>query len=334
MTLIVPNIPLSSNTINEFQFPIPIMNCSIVIRAYNEEKHIGRLLEGITHQTIKDVEIILVDSGSTDSTVPIAESFGARIVRIPSAEFTFGRSLNYGVRETTREFIVIASAHVYPVYPDWLETLLRPFEDDQVALTYGKQRGPGNAKFSEGQIFHQWYPDVSKPRQDTAFCNNANAAIRKNLWEKNPYDETLTGLEDLAWARWAREQGHAIAYAAEAEIIHVHNETPGGVFNRYRREAMAFKQIHPEAHFNLYDFVRLTVSNILSDLWHAARERVLVKNLASIFWFRFMQFHGTRMGYRESGLLTAQLRETFYYARERKPKNGTKRDVEPIRYQK
>jgi len=308
------------------------MNCSIIIRAYNEEKHIGRLLEGIRHQTVKDVEIILVDSGSTDSTVSIAESFGVKVVRILSAEFTFGRSLNLGVRAATREFVVIASAHVYPVYPDWLETLLRPFDDNQVVLTYGKQRGPDFAKFSEGQIFHQWYPDVSKPRQETAFCNNANAAIRKSLWEKNPYDETLTGLEDLAWAKWAREQGHAIAYVAEAEIVHVHNETPRGVFNRYRREAMAFKHIHPEAHFNLYDFVRLTIANIFSDLWHAARERVLWKNIASIFWFRFMQFHGTRMGYRESGSLTAQLRETFYYARERKPNDGAKRDVEPIRY--
>ncbi len=97
------------------------MNCSIVIRAYNEEKHIGRLLEGIRQQTIKDVEIILVDSGSTDRTVSVAEVFGAQIVRIPSAEFTFGRSLNFGIQEATRELIVIASAHVYPVYPDWLE---------------------------------------------------------------------------------------------------------------------------------------------------------------------------------------------------------------------
>jgi rhamnosyltransferase len=308
------------------------MNCSIVIRAYNEEKHIGRLLEGIRHQTVSDVEIILVDSGSTDQTASVAESFGARIVRIPSTEFTFGCSLNFGVRAATRELAVIASAHVYPVYPDWLETLLRPFEDDAIALTYGKQRWPDSAKFSEQQIFHQWYPDVSKPRQETAFCNNANAAIRKSLWEKNPYDETLTGLEDLAWAKWAKEQRHAIAYVAEAEIIHVHNETPRGVYNRYRRESMAFKQIHPEAHFNLYDFLRLTTTNILSDLWHAGRERVLWENLASIFWFRFMQFHGTRLGYRESGLLTPQLRETFYYARERKKKEGKKRDVEPIRY--
>ena len=308
------------------------MNCSIVIRAYNEEKHISRLLEGIQHQTANDVEVILVDSGSSDSTVSIAESFGAKIVHIPPQEFTFGRSLNLGIQAALSEFIVIASAHVYPVYPDWFATLLHPFEDHEVALAYGKQRAPESAKFSEQQIFHQWYPDISKPRQETAFCNNANSAIRRSLWERHPYDETLTGLEDLAWAKWAKEQGYDIAYMAEAEIIHVHNETPRAVFNRYRREAMAFKRIYPESHFSVYDFLRLTAMNILSDLRHAAREGVLWKTIASIFWFRFMQFHGTRIGYRESGLLTPQLRETFYYARARKPNDGGKRDVEPIRY--
>ena len=312
---------------------VKIMNCSIVIRAFNEAVYIGRLLEGIQHQTVQEVEIILVDSGSTDSTVSIAESFGARIVHIRPEEFTFGRSLNLGVRAATRDFVVIASAHVYPVYPDWLECLLRPFDDDQVAVVYGKQRGGEASKFSERQIFHQWFPDMDVARQPGPFCNNANAAVRRSLWLGQPYDESLTGLEDLAWARGAQEQGYHVAYAAHAEIVHVHNETPRGVYNRYRREAMAFKQIHPEAHFNLYDFLRLTAANILSDLWHAGRERLLWKNLAPVFWFRFMQFHGTRMGYRESGLLTPQLRETFYYARERKPKDGARRDVEPIRYE-
>lgn len=307
-------------------------NCSIVIRAYNEEKYIGRLLEGIRQQTIKDAEIILIDSGSTDGTVSVAESFGARIMRIPSSEFTFGRSLNLGIQAATRELIVIASAHVYPVYPDWLASLLYPLQNENVALAYGKQRAPESAKFSEQQIYYQWYPDVSKPRQATAFCNNANAAIRKSLWQQNPYDETLTGLEDLAWGKWAKEQGYDIAYVAEAEIIHVHNETLDGVFNRYRREAMAFKKIYPEAHFNSYDFVRLTTMNILSDLWHAAREGALWKNFSSIVQFRVMQFHGTRIGHRETSLITPQLRETFYYARERKPNDETQRDVEPIQY--
>lgn len=308
------------------------MSCSIIIRAYNEEKHIARLLEGIKQQTVNDVEIILVDSGSTDSTVTIAESFGAKVVHIPSAEFTFGRSLNLGIKSASRELIVIASAHVYPVYPDWLVTLLKPFQDEKVALAYGKQRGYDGSKYSEHQIFHQWYPDASNLDQATAFCNNANAVIRKSLWELHPYDETLTGLEDLEWAKWAKEQGYRIAYTAEAEIVHVHNETPFGVYNRYRREAMALRRIYPEAHFNFYDFVRLTFTNILSDLWHAIRERVLLKSIASIFWFRFAQFHGTRVGHRETSLVTPQLRETFYYARERKRKEERKRDVEPIRY--
>jgi len=94
------------------------------------------------------------------------------------------------------------------------------------------------------------------------------------------------------------------------------------------------RRIYPEAHFNFYDFVRLTTTNIFSDLWHAARERALWKNISSIFWFRLMQFHGTRLGHRETSLITPQLRETFYYARELRPKYNAERDIEPIHYDK
>jgi glycosyltransferase involved in cell wall biosynthesis len=307
------------------------MNCSIVIRAYNEAQHLPRLLEGIRQQTIKDVEIILVDSGSTDDTVAIAESYGVRIVHIPSAKFTFGRSLNFGVREATRELIVIASAHIYPVYPDWLACLLRPFDDESVALVYGKQRGMETSKFSEHQIFRQWFPDADVAQQDNPFCNNANAAIRRSLWEQHPYDETLTGLEDLAWGKWAHGAGYVISYAAHAEITHIHNETPLGVYNRYRREAMAFKRIFPESHFNVYDCARLTVTNILSDLSHAIRQSAFWRNFSSIFWFRFNQFWGTYQGYRQSGPVTQQLRQTFYYPHWSGSKSN-ERDVKPIRY--
>jgi glycosyltransferase involved in cell wall biosynthesis len=307
--------------------------CSIVIRAYNEEKHIGRLLTGIMQQTIKDVEIILVDSGSTDRTLAIASQYPVRILHIQPEEFTFGRSLNRGISAAKGDLIVIASAHVYPVYPDWLARLLEPFEDPKVAVTYGKQRGPESSKFSEQQLFHRWYPDHSDPRQAHPFCNNANAAIRRSLWERRPYDETLSGLEDLDWAVWAMDQGYAVAYVAEAEMIHVHNETPRGVYNRYRREAMAFKRIFPNERFTLWDLARLTVSNIASDLWHAGRQGVLSKHWRSIFWFRWMQFWGTFQGYRQSGPLTWQLRQTFYYPRGMQVADSPSRDVEPIRYE-
>ena len=308
------------------------MNCSIVIRAFNEAKHLPRLLEGLRQQSIADLELILVDSGSTDDTISIAASFGARVVHISPQEFTFGRSLNFGMQAATRELVAIASAHIYPVYPDWLERLLEPFKDPAVALTYGKQRGMQTTKFSEHQIFAQWFPEQSQPRQNHPFCNNANAAIRRSLWLEHPYDESLTGLEDLEWAKWALGSGHAIAYVAEAEIIHVHEEQSQGVFRRYQREAMAFKRLYPEAHFSLYDVFRMTTGNVLSDVWHAIRERMLWKSLLSILAFRWMQFWGTYQGYRHSAQWNWQLRQTFYYPRGTNVEAAPERDVAPIRY--
>jgi rhamnosyltransferase len=58
-------------------------SCSVVIRAFNEAAHIGRLLEGLSRQTLDDVEIILVDSGSTDATADLAAKAGAK--SLPSA---------------------------------------------------------------------------------------------------------------------------------------------------------------------------------------------------------------------------------------------------------
>ena len=309
------------------------MGCSIVIRAYNEEKHIGRLLDGIACQTVQGPEIILVDSGSTDQTVTVAAGFPVKIIHIPPEEFSFGRSLNLGITEARHEFIVLVSAHVYPVYPDWLERLLEPFAEAKVGLSYGKQRGDTKTNFSEQQVFAHWFPDHSSPRQLHPFCNNANAAIRRSLWEGHPYDETLTGLEDLAWGRWLIDQGLALAYVAEAEMIHIHRETPHGVYNRYRREAMAFKRLFPEQHFSAVDFARLVVRNIASDVGHAARQKVLNRNLAEILWFRWMQFWGTYQGYRHPGPVTQQLRRTFYYPRDLQASpRKVARKIEPIRY--
>jgi glycosyltransferase involved in cell wall biosynthesis len=311
-----------------------VPSCSIIIRAYNEAEHIGRLLAGIQQQTVQDCEMILVDSGSTDDTLSIASQYPVQIVQISPQEFSFGRSLNCGIQAAHSDLIVIASAHVYPVYPDWLERLLAPFADPKVAVAYGKQRGNQVTLFSEQQVFQQWYPDEPRPLQAHPFCNNANAAVRRRLWEEHPYDETLPGLEDVEWAHWALEAGQGLAYVPEAEVIHVHHETPRGIYNRYRREAMAFKRIFPDERFGLLDFVRLFAANSVSDLWHAARQNRLARSFGSILWFRWMQFWGTYRGYHQPAALTWQLRQTFYYPRlaASPPQTTTRRGVKPIQY--
>jgi len=286
---------------------------SIVIRCCNEEKYIGRLLFGIMQQTIQDIQLIVVDSGSTDATLSIASRFPVKIVSIKPEDFSFGRSLNAGCQAADSEIIIIASAHVYPVYKSWLDCLLAPFSDSDVALVYGKQRGNETTQFSERQVFAKLYPDKSNPNKVHPFCNNANASIRRKVWRRLPYNEDLTGLEDIDWTKRAMQLGLKVVYDAGAEVIHVHNETPLQVYNRYRREAIALKRISPNEHFHFGDFLYLFLTNVLSDYMAAFRSRLLGRNLIGIPRFRLMQFLGTYRGFTQRGLVTSRLKQTFFY---------------------
>jgi len=293
---------------------------SVVIRCFNEERHIGRLLTGLLKQTLRPQQIILVDSGSTDATLAIASRFPVEIHAIEPEAFSFGRSLNIGCQAASGDLVAVVSAHVYPIYDTWLEELTAPFADSEVALTYGRQEGDERTKYSEAQIMARWFPAHTDPRQTHPFCNNANAAIRRRVWETQPYDEDLTGLEDLDWAKRAFGSGHVIAYVATAPVIHAHDESWAQLVNRYRREAIAHRRIYHEQRMSALDAVRLAIGNILSDYYHAVRDGVFVSNLTGIPSFRIAQFWGTYQGFGQRGEAPAQLRRRFYYPHGLRPR--------------
>jgi len=291
---------------------------SIVIRAYNEGRHIGKLPQKLKEQSEQDFEVILVDSGSTDDTVKIAEQFGAKIVHISKSDFSFGRALNIGCAAAQGKYLVFVSAHVYPMHEDWLKNLLAPFEDEQIAVSYGMQRGGDTNKFSELQIFHTWFPEQSEIPQKGYFCNNANCAIRRKDWLKRRYDEHLTGLEDLHWAKQAVREGGKVAYVAEAGIIHIHEESWYQVRNRYMREALALRTIeNGHVRFTAWDALKLFVQNAYADMKAARAQGVFTKELSSIILFRFNQFLGTYLGYKWVQDDTVRdLRKRFYYPKQ------------------
>jgi len=150
-----------------------------------------------------------------------------------------------------------------------------------------------------------------------------------------PYDEDLTGLEDLDWAKKALEAGHVIAYVATAPVVHAHEESWSGIVNRYRREAIAHKRIYPEHGMSAFEAIRLGLANIVSDYVHAARDRVLLQNLGSIPAFRAAQFIGTYRGFRQRGASSAVLRRRFYYPHDwRRPVHHEQpANARPIRYE-
>ena len=289
------------------------MNFSVIIRCFNEERRLPVLLKSIESQSIKPSEVLLVDSGSTDSSVRIAEDHGARVLHIRPEEFSFGRSLNLGAEAARGEFLVIASAHVYPTTDRWLELLLQPFEDQRVALVYGGQCGTETTKYSEHQIFKQWFPPVSVSDQTHAFCNNANGAVRRSVWETLRYDEHVPGLEDVHWAKRAIELGLGVTYRADAQVAHVHDESYRQISRRYRREAIGFRSVYPWEGMTLPQACRLCLSSVRLDLSEARRDGVFMKVLGSVIRFRIAQYWGAYRGMNWQGFLTSELKARLYF---------------------
>lgn len=286
---------------------------SVVIRCHDEKRHIGNLLEALERQTLRPIDIVVVDSGSTDGTLDLVRRYPVRLVHIEPDEFTFGRSLNRGCAAATGDLLVFASAHVVPVQPDWLERLAAPFARAEVALAYGRQVGAAVSRFSEHQLFAKQFPPVSNPDQRSPFCNNANAAVRRRLWQEHPFDETLTGLEDLAWGHWALGQGHRIAYVAEAAVVHIHEEGARKIFRRYEREAIALRRIFPDSHLGFWAMVRFVSHSVALDARAARRAGRLWRSLPEVVMFRVMQYWGTWAGMRWRSPVTHDLMMRFYY---------------------
>ena len=130
-----------------------------------------------------------------------------------------------------------------------------------------------------------------------------------------------------------------LAYVAEAPVVHVHEEVFSQVVNRYRREAIAHKQIYDDQRMPLLDAARLATVNVLSD-WNAVRQKGLglraygLRIYLSVGKFRLAQFIGTYQGFAQQGPVSSLLKRRFYYPEQAgtKQPEGPSGDHEPINY--
>jgi len=220
--------------------------------------------------------------------------------------------LNLGCAEAAGEFLVLISGHCLPVGDNWLGELLQPFADPAVAMTYGRQVGDESTKFSESRVYEKYYPE-DKARQGPAFCNNANAAVRRSIWRRFRYDETLTGLEDIELGRRVVSAGFRIDYAPRAVVRHIHEETWPQVRRRYEREAIALRHIHPELHLSAWEAAGCFVSAIWKDFQSLLRTTKPVTTIGEIIHYRFNQFIGSWLGNRPHRELSAREKARYFF---------------------
>lgn len=211
---------------------------TVLIRARNEALALPATLAAIARQDIDlPVEVLVVDSGSTDATVALAGAGGARVVPLGAA-YRPGLAVNVGMRAGTGPIVVLVSASAFPAAPDWLRTLVAPLRADDrghLAGTFGRHLPvPGVCLIEEPLVAR-----IFSASSTGAPFSFTNAAIRREVWERIPCDEAIDsgGGDDREWAARVTRAGHGLRYVPEAAVHRSHGLTAGAWYSRMRADA-------------------------------------------------------------------------------------------------
>ena len=266
-----------------------VVDVSIVIRTKNEAECIEETLTKVREQEFSGAyEIIIVDSGSTDSTLDIIRRYDVTLLEIPQREFTYGRALNVGAGNAKGEFVVNLSAHAFPRDKKWLTNLVGGFEDDNVAGVYGRQLSVGKLNpfeaFKNERFFGGEKIAFNKKNRKTLkriHFSNGNCAIRKDVWHRFKFNEQVPWAEDILWQKEVLKAGFSVIYAPEAAVYHTHPVNICKAYKISRDCAVVLASMDRKKQsiwmitYDLAVFLSLVPSSILQNVSYTWRNRHL-----------------------------------------------------------
>ncbi len=226
-------------------------DASIVILTKNAGSDFQDTLEAIFAQKyLGKFEVVVVDSGSTDNTLEIAQTHPTKVHQIKPEDFSHGKTRNLAASLANGDYLVFLTQDAVPATDRWLSNLIRNLKDSKVAGVYGRQIPRKGTRPMESFFLNTRYPPsrmVKGVRQgkvdmNTIFFSNVNSAIRKEIWGKYPFDNTLIMSEDWEWAKKVLLAGYKIVYDPEAAVYHSHNYSLKTVFQRYFDSGVSFNQ--------------------------------------------------------------------------------------------
>ncbi len=232
--------------------PIP---CTIGIMAYNEEANIGRLLEVLVSQKLKEVElteIVVVASGCTDGTEAVVLDWTKRDarIRLMVQEKRGGKAaaINEYLPKAKEKIIVLCSADLLPEI-DALERLVAPFADPEVGMTTSRPVPVNDPDKFMGFAAHMLW-GLHHVINLTSFKSGEMIAFRK-IFERIPYH---TAVDEASIEPVVRGQGYRVQYVSSAVVYNQGPETLAD-FLRQRRRIYA-------GHLAVRDTLGYTVSTM------------------------------------------------------------------------
>lgn len=229
---------------------------SIIIRTYNESRHIGDVLESIVCQKYPNYEVVIVDSCSTDSTLDIIDKYSKKIknfkiVKIKKEEFNYSYASNIGVSNSSGNIVLFISGHSILIKNNYLNLLNKIFGDESVYGCYGDEipffRGGG---FYEKSFYLLGYfKNFLKPfyyDEDIhpGILSCSNAAIRKKVFDEHKFVEQLgKGGEDVEMAKYILNKGWKIAFSRKLLVKHSHHKNN----KAFKEELSKWKVLYNDA---------------------------------------------------------------------------------------
>ena len=214
----------------------------LIIPTHNAGASIAGILQVINESPIK-IDILIIDSSSTDHTVQHAQQYGAQVIVIPQSEFNHAGTREFARKQQDHDFSVFLTQDAIPIQPDLIEKLIDPLlQDEAIAVSYGRQIPHDNAGILEAFPREYNYglesqvrgiDDVDQYGVYTFFCSNSCAAYRNSALDGiGGFKRVLTN-EDYFAVAALLQKGHKVAYVADAIVKHSHRYTLWQEFQRY-----------------------------------------------------------------------------------------------------
>lgn len=283
------------------------MRASIIILTKNAGRGFEKLLNRIQSQTYKDFDVVVVDSGSTDSTIEISESYGCIIKIIKPEDFHHSRTRNLGAELAEGEYLVYITQDSMPSDNFWLENLLSPFNDDNVAGVYGRQIAYSGAKPMDKFFYSYFYPnefkvltknDIKNEKEfyvRNVFVSDVNSCYRKDVFMEIKFKEDIIMAEDKDFAIRALLKGYKIIYEPKVVVYHSHNYGIISGFKRRFKDGYAFAQITGNGNANLTNLGIKYLKEEFKLLWCHHKiwlPYAVVYELLNAFGFKIGEYRG------------------------------------------
>ncbi len=218
---------------------------SLVIPTYNAARFMPALLDKIKDLSLSDrcVDVVFIDSMSTDSTRDLIQSHGYVCYPIDKNNFDHGGTRSLAASLTAGEIVVFLTQDACPVSQADIEALVDVFTNSCVGAAYGRQLPYPDASPFAKHLRHFNYPDnpyvvsyADKARYGikTAFLSNSFAAYRRKAMDEIGWFKPKLILgEDMYAGAVLLNKGYSIAYQPKARVYHSHNYTCSQEFRRY-----------------------------------------------------------------------------------------------------